>query len=186
MSIDCRSLSGLPFGQYPAFYGVSLTVPAVLSLSLSPSPVDRLAQAFLDGESVEPTARELSLLNSWIDSQFRQIPVLVRFTGTDVDLPTMAANFETTGELLISIANNFHPFLEGFQNAKFRAVHDWHHLVLGADSTFKGEVATFKHAAMHAHREMRWMLFSEIVLQAATAISTGEFAPQKLVRIPGL
>lgn len=182
--IDRRSLSDLTFGHRLAFYGVSLTVLTVLSPSIP--PIDRLAHAFLDGESVEPTARELSLLNSWIDSQFRRIPVLVRFTGTDVDLPTMAANFETTGELLISIANNFHPFLEGFQNAKFRAVHDWHHLVLGADSTFKGEVATFKHAAMHAHREMRWMLFSEIVLQAATAISTGEFAAQKLVRIPGL
>ena len=163
----------------------SIAVIAVLSLSLSLSPVDRLASAFLTGEAVEPTARELSLLNAWIDSQFRQIPVIVRFTGTDVDLPTMIANFETTGELLISIANNFHPFLEGFQNAKFRAVHDWHHLVVGADSTFKGEVATFKHAAMHAPREMQWILFSEIVLQAATAISTGEFADQKLVRIPG-
>jgi|DEB0MinimDraft_6_1074348.scaffolds.fasta_scaffold20045_3 hypothetical protein len=164
----------------------SIAVIAVLSLSLSLSPVDRLASAFLTGEAVEPTARELSLLNAWIDSQFRQIPVIVRFTGTDVDLPTMIANFETTGELLISIANNFHPFLEGFQNAKFRAVHDWHHLVVGADSTFKGEVATFKHAAMQAPREMQWMLFSEIVLQAATAISTGEFADQKFVRIPGL
>jgi len=164
----------------------SIAVIAVLSLSLSLSPVDRLASAFLTGEAVEPTARELSLLNAWIDSQFRQIPVIVRFTGTDVDLPTMIANFETTGELLISIANNFHPFLEGFQNAKFRAVHDWHHLVVGADSTFKGEVATFKHAAMQAPREMQWMLFSDIVLQAATAISTGEFADQKFVRIPGL
>jgi len=164
----------------------SIAVIAVLSLSLSLSPVDRLASAFLTGEAVEPTARELSLLNAWIDSQFRQIPVIVRFTGTDVDLPTMVANFETTNELLISVANNFHPFLEGFQNAKFRAVHDWHHLVVGADSTFKGEVATFKHAAMQAPREMQWMLFSEIVLQAATAISTGEFADQKFVRIPGL
>ena len=165
-------------------YGGPIAVLTVLSPSIP--PIDRLAHAFLTGEPVDPTARELSLLNAWIDAQFKQIPVMVRFTGTDVDLQTMVANFDHTGELLISVAHNDHPFLSGFQNAKFRAVHDWHHLITSADSTFKGEVATFKHAAMHAPKEMRWMLFSEVVLQAATAISTGDFAAQKLVRIPGL
>ena len=167
-----------------AFMGGSLTVPAVLSPSIP--PIDRLAHAFLTGEAVVPADLELSFLNDWIDQQFKEIPVMVRFTGTDIDLQTMVANFDHTGELLISVAHNDHPFLSGFQNAKFRAVHDWHHLVVGADSSFRGEVATFKHAAMHAPKEMRWMLFSEIVLQAATAISTGDFAAQKLVRIPGL
>jgi ubiquinone biosynthesis protein Coq4 len=98
----------------------------------------------------------------------------------------MLATLRSTGELLISIANNSHPFLEGFANAKFRSVHDWHHVVTGADSTFTGELATFEHAAKHAPKEIKWMLFSEIVLQASACIATGRFQPQKLVRMPGL
>jgi hypothetical protein len=148
--------------------------------------VGKLARAFVNGAAVIPTNRELSLLNAWIDSEFRAIPVPVRFTGDDVDLPSMLANWEATGELLISIAHNCHPHLEGFANAKFRAVHDWHHVVIGADSTFAGELATFEHAAQHAPSEIRWMLFSEIALQAAACIATGRFQPQKLVRMSGL
>lgn len=145
----------------------------------------KLARAFIDGAPQIPTDRELAMLNAWIDAEFRAIPVLVRFTPQDLDLPEMLANLRSTGELLISIANNDHPFLEGFQNAKFRAVHDWHHVVTGADSSFAGELAAFEHAAKHAPVEIKWMLFSEIVLQAAACIVTGRFQPQKLVRMPG-
>jgi hypothetical protein len=148
--------------------------------------VGKLARAFIDGAAVIPTGRELALLNMWIEAEFRAIPVPVRFTAADVDLPEMFATLRSTGDLLISIAHNSHPFLEGFTNAKFRAVHDHHHVVTGADSSFAGELATFKHAAKHAPKEIKWMLFSEIALQAAACIVTGRFQPQKLVRMSGL
>jgi hypothetical protein len=148
--------------------------------------IGKLARAFVDGAAVTPTDRELAMLNAWIDAEFRQIPVPVRFTAADIDLPQMLATLRSTGELLISIAHNEHPFLEGFQNAKFRAVHDWHHVIIGADSSFAGEFATFEHAAQHAPSEIRWLLFSEIAMQAAACIATGRFQPQKLVRMPGL
>jgi len=148
--------------------------------------VGKLARAFMNGPAEIPTDRELAMLNAWIEAEFRAIPVPVRFTAADVDLPEMLATLRSTGDLLISIAHNDHPFLEGFQNAKFRAVHDWHHVVTGADSTFAGELSTFEHAAQHAPSEIRWLLFSEIALQAAACISTGRFQPQKLVRMPGL
>jgi hypothetical protein len=148
--------------------------------------VGKLARAFIDGAAVIPTDRELALLNTWIEAEFRAIPALVRFTAADVDLPKMLENLRATGELLISIAHNSHPFLEGFTNAKFRAVHDHHHVVTGADSTFAGELTTFEHACSTAPSEIHWILRSEILLQAAACIATGEFQPQKLVRIPGL
>jgi hypothetical protein len=165
-----------------------MAAPTAKAESLLPSApiVGKLALAFINGEAVIPTDRELALLNAWIDAEFRQIPVPVRFTAADVDLPQMLATLRSTGELLISIAHNSHPFLEGFTNAKFRAVHDWHHVATGADSTFAGEFAAFVHAAQHAPSEIRWILFSEITLQAAACIATGEFQPQKLVRVPGL
>jgi hypothetical protein len=164
----------------------SPSAPAPEPLLPSAPIVGKLARAFIAGAAVIPTDRELALLNTWIEAEFRAIPVLVRFTAADVDLPEMIENLRATGELLISIAHNSHPFLEGFTNAKFRAVHDWHHVVTGADSSFAGELTTFEHAAKHAPKEIRWLLFSEIALQAAACIATGEFQPQKLVRMPGL
>jgi hypothetical protein len=148
--------------------------------------VHKLANAFIGGTPVVPTDRELAILNTWIEEEFRAIPVPVRFTECELDLPETLGILRSTGELLISIAHNHHPFLEGFRNAQFRAVHDLHHAITGADSTFAGEFATFEHAAQHAPAEIRWILFSEIALQAAACIATGEFQPQKLVRMPGL
>jgi hypothetical protein len=159
---------------------------AVEPLLPSAPIVGKLARAFITGGAVIPTDRELAILNAWIDAEFRQIPVPVRFTAADVDLPEMLATLRSTGELLISIAHNSHPFLEGFTNAKFRAVHDWHHVITGADSSFAGELAAFEHAAKHAPKEIRWMLFSEIALQASACLFTGRFQPQKLVRMSGL
>jgi hypothetical protein len=169
-----------------AMQAPSTPAPAPEPLLPSAPIVGKLARAFITGAAVIPTDRELALLNMWIEAEFRQIPVPVRFTAADVDLPEMLTTLRSTGDLLISIAHNNHPFLEGFTNAKFRAVHDWHHVITGADSTFIGELATFEHAAKHAPREIRWMLFSEIALQAAACIVTGRFQPQKLVRMPGL
>ena len=165
-----------------------MAAPTAKAEPLLPSApvVGKLALAFINGEAVIPTDRELAMLNAWIEAEFRQIPVPVCFTAQDIDLPEMLTTLRSTGELLISIAHNDHPFLEGFGNAKFRAVHDWHHVVTGADSTFAGELATFEHAAQHAPSEIRWLLFSEIVLQAAACVATGRFQPQKLVRMPGM
>jgi hypothetical protein len=164
----------------------ALSAPAPEPLLPAAPIVGKLARAFIDGAAVIPTDRELEILNAWIEAEFRSIPVPVRFTAADVDLPEMLATLRSTGDLLISIAHNDHPFLEGFTNAKFRAVHDWHHVVTGADSSFTGELATFDHAAKHAPEEIKWMLFSEIALQAAACIVAGRFQPQKLVRIQGL
>jgi hypothetical protein len=49
--------------------------------------VAKLARAFIDGAAEIPTDRELALLNMWIEAEFRAIPVPVRFTAADVDLP---------------------------------------------------------------------------------------------------
>jgi ubiquinone biosynthesis protein Coq4 len=94
----------------------------------------------------------------------------------------MLQRWEASGVLFVSIESISHPFLTDVENALFRAVHDWHHILMDADSTLNGEIATFKHACTTAPREIWWMLRSEIVLQAAACIATGEFQPQKLVR----
>lgn len=122
------------------------------------------------------------MLRGWIRAEFQRIPVMVRFEGADIDLPEMLQRWTDSGVLFVSVDHISHPFLTDVENALFRAVHDWHHIVVDADSTLNGEMLTFEHACGTAPSEIWWMLRSEIVLQAAACIATGSFQPQKLVR----
>ena len=141
-----------------------------------------LASEYLRAPAAVPTDREIAMLRAWIRAEFGRIPVMVRFENADIPLPEMLQRWDATGVLFISVESVSHPFLTDRENALFRAVHDWHHIVVDADSTLNGEILAFEHACSTAPSEIWWMLRSEIVLQAAACIATGQFQPQKLVR----
>jgi len=142
--------------------------------------IAHLANVYLAGAPAAPMAEELDSLNSWIDREFNSLPCKVQFWTGDVTLAECRAAFNNSGVLNISIANNSHPYLTKSANAKFRAIHDWAHVELGADDSFNGEWATWENN--NAPDSIQWILFSEIVLQAAAAIHFGEFQAQKLVK----
>ena len=151
-------------------------------IASAPTLAHTLAAEYLQAPAAVPTDREPAIFRQWIRDEFQAIPVMVRFQDHDIDLPEMLQRWNTTGELVISTANSEHPFLSPIENALFRAVHDWHHIIVEADSTLNGEMLTFEHACTTAPSEIHWILRSEILLQAAACIATGEFQPQKLVR----
>ena len=138
------------------------------------------SDAYLDGSPCTPSAAELLTLNTWIESEFLAIPCLVKFWTGDVSLADCKAEFTKSGTLNVSTAHNHHPHLTKSANAKFRAVHDWQHIVLSADDSFDGEFSTWWNN--NAPDSIQWILFSEIVLQVAVAIHTGKFPAQKLVK----
>lgn len=144
--------------------------------------IERLAMAYIHGDPVVPTHQELAALKQWIKAEFDAIPCRVDFHYQDIDLPTAKRIFTASGILAISVLENSHPYLTFQENAQFRAVHDWHHLANGFDSTFAGELAAFEAARLSAPSCIHWLLFSEIALQAAAMLHTGEFQPQKLVK----
>ena len=162
-----------------------MTVSLPAFVAAVPTLAHTLATEYLTAPAAAPTPSELIALRQWINAEFEQIPVPVIFQDADLDLPSMLERFDADGVLAISTANISHPWLIDAENAMFRAVHDWHHLHIGADSTLDGERATFEHARKSAPSEISWILFSEIVLQAAVVIATGEFAAQKFVRAWG-
>jgi hypothetical protein len=143
----------------------------------------RLGSHYLYGDPITPPPLELTLFKAWILKEFHAIPVPTTFHDRDIDLSEMLSTFADTGILQISIKNNVHPFLSPADNARFRAAHDWHHVVTGADSTLRGEITTYCHARKTADRRIWWMLHSEIIGQASACIATGEFPKQKLVKI---
>ena len=156
------------------------TLPAFIAGT--PTLAAMLAAEYLRAPAAVPTDRELAMLRGWIAQQFQRIPFCVSFQDSDIDLPEAVALQAESGVLWVSTASIAHPFLTDRENALFRAVHDAHHIAIGADSTLNGEILTWEHACSTAPVEIWWMLRSEIVLQAAACITTGEFQPQKLVR----
>ena len=138
------------------------------------------AASYLDGSPCAPSAAELLTLNNWIESEFKAIPCAVKFWTGDISLAECKAEFRNSATLNVSTAHNSHPYLTKSANAKFRAVHDWQHIVLSADDSFNGEFSTWWNN--NAPESIQWILFSEIVLQAAAAIYSGKFPAQKLVK----
>ena len=158
-----------------------------LSPAMNTAKIDArmLALSYRDGAAVIPWGSELASLQAWIGREFAAIPCKVEFWQGDISLAECKAHFAKSGILNISTAYNVHPLLSKEDNAKFRAVHDWHHIETGADDSLAGEFATFEHAVRMAPKCIHWILFSEIVLQAAAAIYFGNFQAQKLVKVEG-
>lgn len=142
--------------------------------------IEALAAAYVVGSDCAPTANEIHTLNSWIDKEFSALPCKVNFWTGDISLAECRNAFSHTGILNISTANSEHPYLTKAANARFRAIHDWAHICLGADDSFAGEFSTWWNNT--APKSIQWILFSEIVLQAAAAIHYGDFQQQKFIK----
>ena len=145
--------------------------------------IQECADLYLRGADHPVSVTELKALRQFVSAQFNLIRCPVVYIDQDITLPECVHCLQTEGILYVSVANNSHPYLTPEENARFRTVHDFHHVIIGADSSFIGECATFDHAASVAPKSIRWILFSEIVLQVAACIVTGQFQPQKLVKV---
>ena len=143
----------------------------------------RLAAHYLRTKGTRPNANEYATFSQWLATRFNRIRDRVDFTDREVTPEFMLLHWKLHGRLLVSTAHNVHPHWLPVMNAQFRAVHDWDHINSGAGFDLGGELQAFTAAAETAPRSIRWILYSEIVLQAATAIHTGEFARQKLVKV---
>lgn len=143
----------------------------------------QLASQYLGSKGCRPSELETVTFRNWLYTQFNRIRGFVEFTAAEVSPAEMVLTYYRTGKLLISTAHNYHPFLLPIENAWFRAVHDWHHLQAMAGYDMAGEILVCQYSQSTAPREIHWMLWSEVVLQAAAAIHTGSFQRQKLVRV---
>ena len=143
-----------------------------------------LAELYIESKPHPLADIELDQFKAWIFREFHnhRLGEILEMSDSDVTPEEMLANWQSKKVLLVSTANSEHPYLSVSDNVRFRAVHDWHHIAFNCGFDFAGEYKTFEMAIKSAPRSIWWVLFSEIVLQAAACIHTGEFQPQKLVR----
>lgn len=126
----------------------------------------------------------LSLLKSFVETEYSKIPFAIKYVNYDPynNFTEMLEGLLKDNYLKISMLNNESPIFDCETNLKFRAIHDYHHLICHAEFNFYGEYATFEYiSALTDNDIIKQILFSEIVLQAAYALVYGEFGEQKLV-----
>jgi len=140
------------------------------------------ANAYLTGSHCDPTPDEKQAFLAWLSGQYDAIKSDVRFTPSEVNPAQLKLRYASTGQILISTAHNDSLWLDKASNARFRAVHDWHHLEHGLGFDVDGEHAAYLVAINSAPKAIHWILRSEIFLQAAACIETGRFQPQRLVK----
>jgi hypothetical protein len=145
--------------------------------------VQRLGDLYINGKAAEPTKLELATFRRWVNRSYYKLPVDVDVVATDCTLADTVQRYRKNRILTVSAANIAHPYFSSWQNIQFRAVHDWHHIQSGADDSMLGECITYTLARNSSPAPIHWILRSEIVLQAAAAILTGQFQPQKLVYV---
>jgi len=156
-------------------------------LRVKPAPRDAatIAEQWLKAPNKSPGPLELETFHSWLELEFFCIPVPLYFTIKPVSLDKCKKIFRRFNLLFVSSEHN-NPntaLLTKGQNLRFRALHDWHHIMADSDASFEGECIAFNQAIKTAPKFIHWILFSEIIGQAAVAIVTGKFSAQKLVNL---
>ena len=147
-------------------------------------PLRLLAQTYCQNKNTDPDRVELEVFHKWLHNQYFTIPVCTYFVRRSISLDRCKYLFNKFNILVITSEHN-EPneiLFTKRENLQFRAVHDYHHIIGNSGSDFAGEYASFLTAANTAPAFIHWILFSEIVLQAAVTINTGNFPPQKIVK----
>lgn len=154
--------------------------------AVEPPSAAELTNQWFIASNITPGPLELETFHAWLELEFFCIPVPICFTAKPVSLDKCKRIFKRFNILFISSEHN-EPniaILSKSQNLRFRALHDWHHVRAKSDSTLTGEIIAFNEAKKTAPAFIHWILFSEIVMQAAVTIHTGSFPEQKLVKHP--
>jgi hypothetical protein len=148
------------------------------------SLIHQMAHAYIKGPEIELNLVLKETFTSWLYSEYTKVTKAcpVHYVAADLPLDTVKALFESTDNLFVSTLGTSAVFnLMTFeQNNKFRAVHDYMHLKIGADASWQGELATTLSHLSTAPEEIWPIIVSEVAGQASVTITTGSFPKQRL------
>jgi hypothetical protein len=167
---------------------VSRINQAACAAATDPTFLPTMAAAFRLGEELTPDQATLDAFHAWLSEEFEAIPAQI--TIVDRPVPLTEAVAALTGPILpgetrrMPVSTIGNTPVEGLmswtQNLMFRAVHDHMHARMGADDSWRGELAVTLGHLMTAPPQIWPILASEVAGQASVAIFEGEFPEQRL------
>lgn len=146
--------------------------------------IHQMAEAYINGPDIELTDQLVGTFRYWLNSEYSNVldSCRVHYVAANVSLDAVKEIYDSINTLFISTLGTsaVSDLMTEQENLRFRAVHDWMHLKIGADATWQGELSTTLAHLNTAPREIWPILISEVAGQAAVTITTGNFPNQRL------
>lgn len=160
---------------------MSSNLPTASALAGDPSFMARMAAAYLHGPELFVSPVMLASFHRWLRCEAERLP-LVCYVDREVSLTEAITAIRSGHPLPVSTLGTdpVPGLMTAEQNLTFRAVHDLAHAESGADDTFFGELAVTIHHLQSAPAMIAPILCSEVIGQAAVAVSSGSFPSQRL------
>lgn len=152
---------------------------------ISPGELEVMAQAYQAGRDATRSPEVQRMVDAEmrrVKRAFDRLPFEVRFVDFDPysSYEEMKADVLANNRMLVWTGASDTPLWDPLTNWQARAVHDWDHIQNDVDFSIGGEVEAYRRSA--ARRPgLAPLYLSEIVLQAAVQVHTGDFEEQKLV-----
>ncbi len=150
----------------------------------SPNCQNRLAIHYLKSPGDTLNDSDKKGFSKWVSQLYQELPFPVEYVvGQPYKTAAeMTEDVRQKGVLKISTDFNNPVVLSPQDNFYFRATHDSHHILGGWDFSWEGELAACQYFCTLTNNSLyHRILFSELILQAASCLHLGGFTEQKLV-----
>ncbi len=142
-----------------------------LSRRDSDSPVETLANLYLEGKPADISDETIAQLCDWLMDEFRQLPLNLQFSDymRYDTAEEMFADIEQ-GQLWVS-ADSYDSavYPNPIYGFIFQGMHDYDHYLTDSDFSLEGEIMAYNFAAKRVPSlEIPKILYSAIVLRSAT------------------
>lgn len=146
--------------------------------------VEILAKQYLEGEPVAISTQTQTELSDWLMAEFQQLPLNLQFSDFQrYDSPEeLFADIEQDQIWVSTEAYDTSIYDSPFYGGVLAAVHDYDHYLTQSDWTLAGEIVAYRATANRAPSlEIQKILYSQIVLRAATHLYLGHLPEIKIV-----
>lgn len=146
--------------------------------------VETLAKLYLENSPAEISDETTSEMCDWLMGEFQQLPLNLRFSDYSHydSAEEVFADIEQDRLWVSTEAYDTSIYSSPFYGAVLAALHDYDHYLSHSDWTLEGEIAAYRATANRAPSlEIQKILYSQIVLRAATHLYQGKLPELKIV-----
>lgn len=146
--------------------------------------VKTLAKLYLESSPAEISDETIAELCDWLMTEFQQLPLNLRFADYSHydSAEAVFADIEQDQLWVSTEAYDTSIYSSPFYGAVLAALHDYDHYLSHSDWTLEGEITAYRATANRVPSlNIQKILYSQIVLRAATHIYLGHTPKPKIV-----